>query len=218
MRLALELLVPLFFLWPLCTILGTCRPVTTEKLPFHTCRGRHIKQADLKLQCLVIRDTFKGFSRNVSHHESWYDWLLELGFEGVHQLFSFGVVERQNTWGNTSQTHVRLHPAFSLLIDQIFLFDRRWNNIPSSLTACLALMFDNWNKGFFFKCCYKSKTLMWNCSWMQPEPRKWFACLHAALLSSHEYFSRFTGLSTIKLLKKKKKKKYHFTHTHSHTH
>lgn len=35
----MELLVPLFFLWPLWTALGTCRPVTTEKLPFHTCRG-----------------------------------------------------------------------------------------------------------------------------------------------------------------------------------
>lgn len=39
MRLALELLV-LFLLWLLCTTLGTCRPVTTEKLPFHTC-GEH---------------------------------------------------------------------------------------------------------------------------------------------------------------------------------
>lgn len=42
MRLALELLVLLFFLCPLCTTLGTCRPDTTEKLPFHTCRRQRI--------------------------------------------------------------------------------------------------------------------------------------------------------------------------------
>lgn len=42
--------------------------------------------------------TTRCFYRDVSHHESWYNWLLELGFESVHQLLSFGVVERQYTW------------------------------------------------------------------------------------------------------------------------
>lgn len=55
-----------------------------------------------------MRDCFAGafkksLCRKVTHHESWNNWLLELGFEGMHQLFSFGIVERQHTWreGNT---------------------------------------------------------------------------------------------------------------------
>lgn len=32
-----------------------------------------------------------------AHHEGWNNRLLELCFEGVHQLFGFGVVEGQNT-------------------------------------------------------------------------------------------------------------------------
>lgn len=37
------------------------------------------------------------WQRDTPHHEGWYKWLLELGFEGVHQLLGFGVVERQYT-------------------------------------------------------------------------------------------------------------------------
>lgn len=33
------------------------------------------------------------------HHEGWNNGLLELCFEGVHQLFGFGVVEGENTCG-----------------------------------------------------------------------------------------------------------------------
>lgn len=40
-----------------------------------------------------------------SHHKSWNNRLLELGFKSVHQLFGFGVVERQHTWRKGSQSH-----------------------------------------------------------------------------------------------------------------
>lgn len=40
-----------------------------------------------------------------SHHESWNNRLLELGFKSVHQLFGFGVVERQHTWRKSSQSY-----------------------------------------------------------------------------------------------------------------
>lgn len=108
MRLALELLV-LFLLWLLCTTLGTCRPVTTEKLPFHTC-GEHNDHPESAHKALssyacsafhvgVVRTPGGGSRQNraFSHHESWNNRLLELCFEGVHQLFGFGVVERENT-------------------------------------------------------------------------------------------------------------------------
>lgn len=35
------------------------------------------------------------FRRNFSHHESGDDRLLELGFEGVHELLGFGVIKGQ---------------------------------------------------------------------------------------------------------------------------
>lgn len=35
---------------------------------------------------------------SVPHHERWDNWLLKLSFKGVHQLLSFGVVKRQNTF------------------------------------------------------------------------------------------------------------------------
>lgn len=38
------------------------------------------------------------FRRNFSHHESWDDWLLELGFEGVHELLGFGIIKGQYAW------------------------------------------------------------------------------------------------------------------------
>lgn len=79
-------------------MLGTCRPVTTEKLPFHTCRGRHSNRQFKKKKDHGAIDLEIIVILYVSHHESWYNWLLELGFEGVHQLFSFGIVERQHTW------------------------------------------------------------------------------------------------------------------------
>lgn len=50
-------------------------------------------------QGIILQTYPKGFS----HHESWNNWLLELGFEGVHQLFSFSVVERQSPWREISQ-------------------------------------------------------------------------------------------------------------------
>lgn len=103
MRLALELLVLLFFLCPLCTTLGTCRPVTTEKLPFHTCR---VQRIDRKLEKKDEKRKSSGTKLLYdSHHERWNDRLLELGFEGVHQLFGFGVVERQHTCTEVGQSH-----------------------------------------------------------------------------------------------------------------
>lgn len=103
MRLALELLV-LFLLWLLCTTLGTCRPVTTEKLPFHTCgEHKHHPESAHKSHSprgrAVVRTPGGRFRQNgaFSHHESWNNRLLELGLEGVHQLFGFGVVEGENT-------------------------------------------------------------------------------------------------------------------------
>lgn len=112
MRLALELLV-LFLRWLLCTTLGTCRPVTTEKLPFQTCgeRNRHPEcctQAPLFFPLHVGSASSNVGKRGMGvssqsaaspHHEGRNNGLLELCFEGVHQLFGFGVVEGENTCG-----------------------------------------------------------------------------------------------------------------------
>lgn len=51
----------------------------------------------------------------MSHHESWYNWLLELSFEGVHQLLCFGIVERQNTC--TEQTRTDANKSFISFIN-----------------------------------------------------------------------------------------------------
>lgn len=110
MRLALELLVLLFFLCPLCTTLGTCRPVTTEKLPFHTCRGQRTVR---KLEKKMRKEKQCDKNHRDSHHERWNDRLLELGFEGVHQLFGFGVVERQHTCTGHRSTRVTARPALA---------------------------------------------------------------------------------------------------------
>lgn len=75
MRLALELLVLLFFLCPLCTTLGTCRPVTTEKLPFHTCRGQRI----------VVR-TFKETKRQKQCDETTRTLTMNAGMTGCWNL------------------------------------------------------------------------------------------------------------------------------------
>lgn len=44
------------------------------------------------------------------HHERWDNWLLKLSFKSVHQLLSFGVVKRQNTWRETQrQTYLTVY-------------------------------------------------------------------------------------------------------------
>lgn len=104
--------MPLFFLWPLCTTLGTCRPVTTEKLPFHTCRGQHMTGSLLKKKKKSAGGAkFSDKNRlEFPHHERWDNWLLKLSFKSVHQLLSFGVVKRQNTWRETQrQTYLTVY-------------------------------------------------------------------------------------------------------------